>query len=143
MMVTMAMMMAAAVTTAKIVVVRRAITIDVVVVALRAVTIIVKVVTRRAIDIVVNVIVCGVIIIIVVVICLQPHANSALATQASRAVRAEILGDPYSKKSPLPSICTSPCLVSSHKDNSYQVLSQSRIHHRHTTRKNYPRILAQ
>jgi hypothetical protein len=47
---------------------------------------------------------------------------------------AEILGDPYSKKSPLPSIGTSPRLAASPKDTSYRVLCQSRIHHRHITR---------
>ena len=56
---------------------------------------------------------------------------------------AEILGDPYSKKSPLPSIGTSPRLATSPKDISYRVLGQSRIHHKHTTRNNHPRILAQ
>jgi len=38
---------------------------------------------------------------------------------------AEILGDPYSKKSPLPSIGTSPRLAASPKDTSYRVLGQS------------------
>jgi len=56
---------------------------------------------------------------------------------------AEILGDPYSKKSPLPSIGTSPRLAASPKDTSYRVLGQSRIHHRHITRNNHTRILAQ
>jgi len=56
---------------------------------------------------------------------------------------AEILGDPYSKKSPLPSIDTSSRLAASHKDISYRVLGQSRIHHKHTTHNNQPRILAQ
>ncbi len=56
---------------------------------------------------------------------------------------AEILGDPYSKKSPLPSIGTSSCLAASPKDISYRVLGQSRIHHRHTTNNNHTRILAQ
>ncbi len=87
---------------------------------------------------------------------------------------AEILGDPYSKKSPLPSMdhnlrCpthvpppshypvmhhlmhvsplpsmgTSPCLVISPTDTSYQVLGQSRIQQRNTTRYNHPRIHAQ
>ncbi len=42
---------------------------------------------------------------------------------------AEILGDPYSKKSPLPSIETSPRLAISPKDTSYRILGQSRIHH--------------
>jgi hypothetical protein len=42
---------------------------------------------------------------------------------------AEILGDPYSKKSPLPSIDTSPRLAISPKDTSYPILGQSRIHH--------------
>jgi len=55
----------------------------------------------------------------------------------------EILGDPYSKKSPLPSIGTSPHMAASPKDTSYRVLGQSKIHHRHTTRNNHPRILAQ
>ncbi len=56
---------------------------------------------------------------------------------------AEILGDPHSKKSPLPSIGTSPCLAASPKDTSYRVLGQSRIHHRHTTLNNHTRLLAQ
>jgi len=56
---------------------------------------------------------------------------------------AEILGDPYSKKSPLPSIGTSPCLAASTKDTSYRVLGQPRIHQRHTTYNNPTRILAQ
>ena len=56
---------------------------------------------------------------------------------------AEILRDPYSKKSPLPSIGTSARLAASPKDTSYQVLGQSRIHQRHTTRNNHTRILAQ
>jgi hypothetical protein len=58
-------------------------------------------------------------------------------------MHAEILGDPYSKKSSLPSIGTSPCLAASPKDTNYQVLGQSRIHHRHTTHNNHTRILAQ
>ena len=56
---------------------------------------------------------------------------------------AEILGDPYSKKSPLPSIDTSPRLAVSPKDPSYRLLGQSRIHHRHNIRNNHTRILAQ
>jgi hypothetical protein len=56
---------------------------------------------------------------------------------------AEILGDPYSKKSPLPSIETSPPLAISPKDTSYRILGQSRIHQRHITRNNHTRILAQ
>ena len=56
---------------------------------------------------------------------------------------AEILGDPYSKKSPLPSTGTSPCLTASTKDTSYRVLGQSRIHQRHTTYNNPTRIIAQ
>ncbi len=56
---------------------------------------------------------------------------------------AEILGDPYSKKSPLPNIGTPPRLAASPKDTSYRVLGQSRIHHRHTTCNNHTRILAQ
>jgi hypothetical protein len=56
---------------------------------------------------------------------------------------AEILGDPYSKKSPLPSMGTSPCLAISPTDTSYQLLSQSRIQQRNTTRYNHPRIHAQ
>ena len=56
---------------------------------------------------------------------------------------AEILRDPYSKKSPLPSIGTPPRLTASPKDTSYRVLGQSRIHHRHITRNNHTRILAQ
>ncbi len=87
---------------------------------------------------------------------------------------AEILGDIYSKKtplpsmdhnmhcsthvpppghypvmhhlthvSPLPSMGTSPCLAISPTDTSYQVLGQSRIQQRNTTRYNHPRIHAQ
>jgi len=56
---------------------------------------------------------------------------------------AEFPGDPYSKKSQLPSIGTSPRLAASPKDASYRVLGQSRIHQRHTRRNNHPRILAQ
>jgi hypothetical protein len=55
---------------------------------------------------------------------------------------AEILGDPYSKKSPLPSIGDFPCLADSPKLSSYQVLGQSRIQQRHTTCYNHPRIEA-
>ncbi len=40
---------------------------------------------------------------------------------------AEILGDPYSKKTPLPSIGDFPCLADSPKITSYQVLGQPRI----------------
>ena len=41
---------------------------------------------------------------------------------------AEILGDPYSKKSPLQSIGNSPCLAISPKDTSYRDLaSQEKI----------------
>ncbi len=58
-------------------------------------------------------------------------------------VCAEILGDPYSKKYPLPSIDDFPCLANSPKLSSYQVLGQSRIQQRHTTRYNYQRIDAQ
>jgi hypothetical protein len=58
-------------------------------------------------------------------------------------VCTEILGDPYSKKSPLLSIGNSPCLTVSPKETSYQVLGQSRIQQRHATCNNYPRILAQ
>jgi hypothetical protein len=56
---------------------------------------------------------------------------------------AEILGDPYSKKSPLPSIGNFPCLANSPKLSSYQVLGQSRIQQRHITCYNHPRIEAQ
>ena len=59
------------------------------------------------------------------------------------SIVAEILGDPYSKKSPLPSIDTSPRLAVSPKDPSYQLLGQSRIHQRHIARNNPTRILAQ
>jgi hypothetical protein len=38
---------------------------------------------------------------------------------STRRECAEILGDPYSKKSPLPSIGTSPRLAASPKDTSY------------------------
>jgi hypothetical protein len=59
---------------------------------------------------------------------------------------AEILGNPYSKKSPLPSIDaigTFPSLAVSPKDPSYRLLGQSRIHHRHNIHNNPTRILAQ
>jgi hypothetical protein len=56
---------------------------------------------------------------------------------------AEILGDPYSKKSPLPSIGDSYHLANSPKLSSYQVLGQSRIQQRHITCYNHPRIEAQ
>ena len=59
---------------------------------------------------------------------------------------AEILGDPYSKKSPLPSIAPigpPSRLAISPKDTSYRVLGQSRIHHRHIAPNNPTRILAQ
>jgi hypothetical protein len=56
---------------------------------------------------------------------------------------AEILGDPYSKKSPLPSIGNIPHLANSPKLSSYQVLGQSRIQQRHITYYNHPRIEAQ
>ncbi len=46
---------------------------------------------------------------------------------------AEILGDPYSKKSPLPSVGTSPRLAISPTDTSYQLLGQAKIQQRHTT----------
>jgi hypothetical protein len=55
---------------------------------------------------------------------------------------AEILGDPYSKKSPLPSIGNFPRLANSPKLSSYQVLGQSRVQQRNTTRYNQPRIEA-
>ena len=50
---------------------------------------------------------------------------------------AEILGDPYSKKSPLLSIGTSPCLAISPTDTSYQLLGQAR----NTTRHNHPQVI--
>ncbi len=56
---------------------------------------------------------------------------------------AEILGDPYSKKSPLPSIGGFLCLANSPKLSSYQVLGQSRTQQRHTNRYNHPKIEAQ
>ncbi len=55
---------------------------------------------------------------------------------------AEILGDPYSKKSPLPSEGNFPRLADSPKNTSYRVLGQPRIQQRHTTRYNHPRIHA-
>jgi hypothetical protein len=53
---------------------------------------------------------------------------------------AEILGDPYSKKSPLPSVGTSPRLAIYLTDTSYRLLGQARntTHHNHP-----PVILAQ
>jgi hypothetical protein len=59
------------------------------------------------------------------------------------AASAEILGETYSKKSPSSSIGTSPHLAISPKDTTYQVLGQSRIQQRHSTRYNHPRIHAQ
>jgi hypothetical protein len=56
---------------------------------------------------------------------------------------AEILGDLYSKKSPLPSIGNFPCLADSPKLSSHRVLGQSRIQQRHITCYNNPRIEAQ
>jgi hypothetical protein len=56
---------------------------------------------------------------------------------------AEILGDPYSKRSPLPSIGNFPHLADSPKLSSYRVLGQSRVQQRHITRYNHPRIEAQ
>jgi hypothetical protein len=56
---------------------------------------------------------------------------------------AEIFGDSYSKKSPLPSIGNFSHLANSPKLSSYQVLGQSRIQQRHTTRYIHPRIDAQ
>jgi len=73
---------------------------------------------------------------------LPPRARKT----STRRGCAEILGDPYSKKSPLPSIDTigtSPRLAISPKDPSYQLLGQSRIHHRHISQNNPTRILAQ
>ncbi len=56
---------------------------------------------------------------------------------------AEIPGDPYTKKFPLPSIGDFPHLANSPKLSSYRVLGQSRIQQRHTTHYNHPRIEAQ
>ena len=58
---------------------------------------------------------------------------------------AEILGDPYSKKAPLPSVkpTTSPRLAFSPKDPSYRLLGQSKPQHRHNIHNNHTRILAQ
>ena len=53
---------------------------------------------------------------------------------------AEIVEDPYSKKTPLPRI---GCLAVSPNTSSYQVLGQSQIIHRHITHSNHPRIHAQ
>ncbi len=50
---------------------------------------------------------------------------------------AEILGDPYSKKSPLPSVGTSPRLAISPTDTSYRLLGQAR----NTTRHNHPPVI--
>jgi hypothetical protein len=58
-------------------------------------------------------------------------------------INEEILGDPYPKKSPLPSIGDFPCLAKSPKLSSYRVLDQSRIQQRHTTHYNHPKIEAQ
>jgi hypothetical protein len=74
--------------------------------------------------------------------------NSSIPSQMQAMTKlcahlAEILGDPYSKKTPLPSIGDFPHLDDSPKLSSYQVLGQSRIQQRHTTRYNHPRIEAQ
>ncbi len=53
---------------------------------------------------------------------------------------AEILGYPYSKKSPLPSIGDFPHLDDSPKLSSYLVLGHSRTQQRHTTCDNHSRI---
>jgi hypothetical protein len=53
---------------------------------------------------------------------------------------AEILGDPYSKKSPLPHIGDSPHLAITPSLTRYQILGQPRILQRHSTRSNHPRI---
>ncbi len=58
-------------------------------------------------------------------------------------IAAEIFGDPYYKKSPLPSIGKFPHLANSPKLSSYRVLGQSRIQQKHTTHYNHPRIEAQ
>ncbi len=73
-------------------------------------------------------------------LCLIP----ALGSQRwADSADAEILGDPYYKKSVLPSIGNFPHLANSPKLSSYQVLSQSRIQQRHATCYNQPRIDAQ
>jgi hypothetical protein len=73
----------------------------------------------------------------------QTFAPAAIAAlMAVALVAAGFLGDPYSKKSPLPSIGDRPCLAGSPKLSGYQVLSQSRIQQRHITCYNHPRIEA-
>jgi hypothetical protein len=80
--------------------------------------------------------------------CIKLHKLTVFPADATEKQRyyvqhAEILGDPYSKKSPLPSIGNFPRLANSPKLLSYQALGQSRIQQRHTTRYNHPRIEAQ
>ena len=67
-------------------------------------------------------------------------SNTKSSMLYNLATVAEILGDPYSKKSPLPSIGR---LAVSPNTSSYQVLGQPRILQRHITRSNHPRIHAQ
>jgi hypothetical protein len=55
----------------------------------------------------------------------------------------EILGDPYSKKSPLPSIGNFPPLADSPEITGYQVFGHSRIQQRYITCYKHPRIHAQ
>jgi hypothetical protein len=68
----------------------------------------------------------------------QPTTMETTTTRRGR--NAEILGDPYSKKSPLPSVGTSSCLAISPTDTNYRLLGQARntTHHNHP-----PVILAQ
>jgi hypothetical protein len=73
------------------------------------------------------------------------HINNS-PTLLPRAIKpstcqgcAVILGDPYSKISPLSRIGDFPCLANSPKLSSYQVLGQSRIQQKHTTCYNHPR----
>ncbi len=72
-----------------------------------------------------------------------PHSLTRAMKPSTHQGCAEILGDPYSKKSTVPSIGDFPRLANSPKLSSYQVLGQSRIQQRHITGCNHPRIEAQ
>jgi hypothetical protein len=52
---------------------------------------------------------------------------------------AEILGDPYSKKSPLPRIVNTPCLSVTPSLPDHQILGKAQILNRISTPHNYPR----
>ena len=67
-----------------------------------------------------------------------PTLLSEAMKPSTRQGCAEILGDPYSKKSPLPGIWR---LAGSPKTTSYGVLGQPWIIQRQVTRSNHPRII--